>query len=71
MSTQRIQRLLLVLVFIAAAPLSAQLRTELQFPDVKGYKTVAADLHMHTVFSDAQVWPVVRVREAWCALPHS
>ena len=65
MSTQRIQRLLLVLVFIAAAPLSAQLRTELQFPDVKGYKTVAADLHMHTVFSDAQVWPVVRVREAW------
>ncbi len=35
------------------------------FPDVPGYKTLVCDLHMHTVFSDGNVWPTVRVDEAW------
>lgn len=43
----------------------AAVRTELSFPDIKGYQTVTADLHMHTVFSDGTVWPTVRVQEAW------
>lgn len=34
-------------------------------PDVEGYKVLKADLHMHTVFSDGQVWPDFRVNEAW------
>lgn len=34
------------------------------FPDVAGYLTLKADLHMHTVFSDGEVWPSVRVQEA-------
>lgn len=34
------------------------------FPDVEGYLTLKADLHMHTVFSDGEVWPSVRVKEA-------
>lgn len=34
------------------------------FPDVAGLKTLVCDLHTHTVFSDGQVWPTVRVEEA-------
>ncbi|NLK40560.1 MAG: histidinol-phosphatase [Planctomycetes bacterium] len=34
------------------------------FPDVKDYKTLVCDFHMHTVFSDGTVWPTVRVQEA-------
>ncbi len=34
------------------------------FPDVPGYLTLKADLHMHTVFSDGDVWPSIRVQEA-------
>lgn len=50
---------------IAAPGVSAQTRVELGFPDIGEYKTVAADLHMHTVFSDGTVWPTARVGEAW------
>lgn len=34
-------------------------------PKAGGYHVLKADLHMHTVFSDGQVWPVTRVMEAW------
>lgn len=34
------------------------------FPDVAGFKTLLCDYHTHTVFSDGQVWPSVRVIEA-------
>jgi len=37
---------------------------EFIFPDIPGYKTLKCDFHMHTVFSDGDVWPTVRVREA-------
>lgn len=40
-------------------------RDEIAFPDVDGYQTLKCDLHMHTVFSDGNVWPTVRVQEAW------
>lgn len=36
----------------------------LEFPDVPGYKTLKTDLHQHTVFSDGNVWPTIRVMEA-------
>ncbi len=51
----------------ATATLSAQTRTrtELIFPDLPGYLTLRCDFHMHTVFSDGNVWPNVRVEEAW------
>lgn len=47
--------------------LSAQLnsRREIKIPDIPGYLTLKCDLHMHTVFSDGNVWPTVRVDEAW------
>ena len=34
------------------------------FPDIEGGKTLVADLHMHSVFSDGHVWPKTRVEEA-------
>ncbi len=36
----------------------------LTYPDVPGYKTLKTDLHQHTVFSDGNVWPTIRVMEA-------
>jgi 3',5'-nucleoside bisphosphate phosphatase len=34
-------------------------------PDIPGYTTLKGDFHTHTVFSDGNVWPTVRVQEAW------
>jgi 3',5'-nucleoside bisphosphate phosphatase len=36
----------------------------IDFPDIPGYRTLICDFHQHTVFSDGDVWPDVRVREA-------
>ena len=58
--------LLPVFLFVALAPaLAAEVRRDIHFPDLEGYETLTCDLHMHTVFSDGQVWPPVRVAEAW------
>jgi hypothetical protein len=63
---QRINGLFSVLVLILlAAAAQAQVRHELQFPDLPGYQTLKCDFHMHSVFSDGAVWPTVRVDEAW------
>ncbi len=60
---------LTLLLPFSAAGLLAQPHTHLpdraiDFPDVPGYLTLKADLHMHTVFSDGSVWPDIRVEEA-------
>jgi 3',5'-nucleoside bisphosphate phosphatase len=34
-------------------------------PDIPGYVTLKADFHLHSVFSDGEVWPTLHVREAW------
>lgn len=41
-------------------------RTEIKIPDIRGYKTLKCDLHIHTAYSDGEVWPSLRVKEAWC-----
>lgn len=40
-------------------------RREVVLPQVNGYNVYKADLHTHTVFSDGQVMPALRVQEAW------
>ena len=40
-------------------------RRILNIPDINGYMTLKCDLHMHTVFSDGNVWPTYRVFEAY------
>ena len=36
----------------------------LHLPQLKGYVTLACDFHEHTVFSDGEVWPTIRLDEA-------
>ncbi len=36
----------------------------LSYPDIEGYRSLKTDLHQHTVFSDGNVWPGIRVMEA-------
>jgi predicted metal-dependent phosphoesterase TrpH len=40
-------------------------RKEVALPQVNGYNVYKADLHTHTIYSDGQVLPKFRVREAW------
>ena len=55
----------LLVVLFSFVVCSAQTRVEMQIPDIPGYITLKCDFHMHTVFSDGDVWPTVRVEEAW------
>lgn len=51
--------------FLLVFPCAAQQRDPLPVPDIPGYRTLKCDFHMHTVFSDGEVWPTTRVNEAW------
>lgn len=61
---------LLVLLVVLTIPVAARAQhthehdRAITFPDVPGYQTLEADLHLHTVFSDGAVWPTIRVEEA-------
>ena len=58
----------LLFIFIVISNLvNAQSTTRkiINIPDILGYKTLKCDFHMHTVFSDGNVWPAFRVEEAW------
>jgi hypothetical protein len=57
--------LLLAATVLAGRSGAAEVRYEIQFPNLPGYVTLKCDFHMHTVFSDGLVWPTVRVAEAW------
>ncbi len=63
--TNRKMYLGLLLIGMCMLLVYGQARTEILFPDIGEYKTISADLHTHTVFSDGTVWPTVRVSEAW------
>lgn len=40
-------------------------RTEITLPKVNGYTCYKADFHTHTIFSDGDLTPRQRIREAW------
>ena len=40
-------------------------RTEIIIPQVGGYNCYKADLHVHTIYSDGEMTPREKVREAW------
>lgn len=56
--------LLLAIILFSAAFVSAQKKI-INIPDISGYVTLKCDFHIHTVFSDGNVWPAYRVDEAW------
>lgn len=65
MKQMRAFRLLILLItLLCALPLTAQRRIY-HLPDLDGRVTLKCDFHLHTVFSDGDVWPRVRVDEAW------
>ncbi|HYC87188.1 MAG TPA: Sb-PDE family phosphodiesterase [Chryseosolibacter sp.] len=48
-----------------AVPLTTFAQRKLHtLPDISGYKTLKGDFHIHTVFSDGEVWPTFRIDEA-------
>ncbi len=58
-----------ILTFCSVSLLVAQNHSHLgakafSYPNIEGYVTLKADLHTHTVFSDGNVWPTIRVQEA-------
>ncbi len=57
---------LLIILAATAMTLAASAQTAYQtvIPDVPGYKILKCDFHIHTVLSDGQVMPAVRVDEA-------
>ena len=40
-------------------------RAEIIIPQVNGFNCYKADLHVHTIYSDGEITPEERVREAW------
>jgi len=60
------KRYLVTFLILAGASLllPAQRKT-INLPDLPGFVTLKCDFHMHTVFSDGNVWPTVRVAEAY------
>ncbi len=62
-------RILIFAIFLKASVICAQEHghahgNALTYPDIPGFVTLKCDLHQHTVFSDGEVWPSIRVMEA-------
>lgn len=54
----------LFLLMIALSFSVSGQRKIINLPDIPGYVILKCDFHIHTVFSDGNVWPTVRVDEA-------
>lgn len=52
-------------VVLASSPSAQEARRVLSVPDIPGFVALKADFHLHSVFSDGEVWPTVHVREGW------
>jgi hypothetical protein len=61
----RFLSLSVAVLLLAGSARGQFVRTEVTLPDIPPYKTLMCDFHTHTVFSDGNVWPTVRVDEAW------
>ena len=55
----------LFLAVCISLPLFSQGKGKIVIPDLKGYITLKCDFHIHTVFSDGNVWPTERIVEAY------
>ena len=53
------------IIFIFNPIFSQNNKRKIDFPNIKGYYTLATDFHQHTVFSDGSVWPTIRVQESF------
>lgn len=56
---------LLLTIILSALLLNVNAQRKIiNIPDIQGYVTLKCDFHIHTMFSDGNVWPTVRVDEA-------
>jgi hypothetical protein len=62
---KRVTILVAALLLLCASATAAEPRHDIHFPDIPGCHTLKCDFHTHTVFSDGNVWPTVRIDEAW------
>ncbi|MBN2634481.1 MAG: histidinol-phosphatase [Bacteroidales bacterium] len=53
-----------LLVAVLTLTVSYGQKKIVNLPDLPGYVTLKCDFHLHTVFSDGNVWPTIRVGEA-------
>jgi hypothetical protein len=56
--------LIVFVTLLVTSALQAQ-RKIVHLPDIPGYVTLKCDFHLHTVFSDGNVWPLNRISEAY------
>jgi hypothetical protein len=61
----KIRLSVLLTVLCLTGLVAGDVRHQIAIPDILNYKTLKCDFHIHTVFSDGEVWPTVRVEEAW------
>jgi hypothetical protein len=54
-----------LLTIISLSSQAQMVRKDMMVPDILEFKTLKCDFHIHTVFSDGNVWPTIRVDEAW------
>jgi histidinol phosphatase-like PHP family hydrolase len=60
------KKLIFIAFLIALTATSAfGQRRIFNLPNIPGYVTLKGDFHLHTVFSDGNVWPTMRIDEAW------
>jgi histidinol phosphatase-like PHP family hydrolase len=57
------KKLIIILILAFSLTAYSQKKT-INIPDIPGFVTLKCDLHIHTVFSDGDVWPDVRIDEA-------
>ncbi|MFN8241882.1 MAG: Sb-PDE family phosphodiesterase [Bacteroidales bacterium] len=57
--------ILIIITLVLLVSIAEGQRKVLNIPDLPGYVTLKCDFHMHTVFSDGNVWPTYRVYEAY------
>jgi len=56
---------IIILLIISVTFTGFGQRKIVNLPDLPGYVTLKCDFHLHTVLSDGNVWPTVRVGEAF------
>ncbi len=57
--------LAIIVLFVAVLTQGYSQRKIVNLPDLPGFITLKCDFHSHTVFSDGNVWPTVRLGEAY------
>lgn len=59
------KHLFLLLILLMCGHADAWAQNKIVIPDTDKYQVLTGDMHIHTIFSDGNVWPTTRVEEAY------